>query len=63
MPLTFGDGGLSLMVDIVLLALGASVLHWIIRTAVSRGMKDFDRWKRALDTQPDEQPGRAPTGA
>ena len=22
------------------------VLHWIIRTAVSGGMKDFERWKR-----------------
>jgi hypothetical protein len=63
MPLVFGDGGLSLMVDIVLFALGASVLHWIIRTAVSGGMKDFDRWKRELDIQPDEQPGGAPADA
>jgi hypothetical protein len=46
MPLVFDDGGLSLMVDIVLFALGASVLHWIIRTAVSSGMKDFEQWKR-----------------
>jgi hypothetical protein len=26
--------------------IGAVILHWIIRTAVSGGMKDFERWKR-----------------
>ncbi|HYZ55927.1 MAG TPA: hypothetical protein VE733_20850 [Streptosporangiaceae bacterium] len=24
----------------------AFVLHWIVRTAISSGMKDFERWKR-----------------
>jgi len=50
------DGGLSLIVAIVIFALGACVLHWIIRTAVSGGMKDFERWKREEETQREEQP-------
>ena len=30
-------------------AVGACILHWIIRTAISGGMKDFERWKREQD--------------
>jgi len=50
------DGGLSLIVAIVIFVVGAFVLHWIIRTAVSGGMKDFERWKGEVQTQPDKQP-------
>jgi hypothetical protein len=28
---------------------GSYILYWIIRTAISNGMKDFERWKREQD--------------
>jgi hypothetical protein len=34
---------------IIIFAIGAYILHWIIRTAISGGMKDFERWKREQD--------------
>ena len=34
---------------ILIFAIGACILHWIIRTAISGGMKDFERWKREQD--------------
>ena len=34
---------------ILSLVIGGYVLHWIIRTAISGGMKDFERWKREQD--------------
>jgi len=40
---------------IVLYIIGAYVLHWIIRTAISGGMKDFERWKHERSTEPGEQ--------
>jgi len=34
---------------IVCLIIGGYILHWIIRTAISGGMKDFERWKSEQD--------------
>jgi hypothetical protein len=35
--------------------LGGNVLHRIIRSAVSEGMKDYALWKIQLDAELDEQ--------
>lgn len=44
----------------VFLVIGAFVLHWIIRTAVSGGMKDFERWKRKWYIESDDQGDERP---
>ena len=31
--------------DVVLAAISAFVLYWVIRTGVGDGLKDFERWK------------------
>jgi len=40
---------------IVLFVVGAFALHWIIRSAISGAMKDFEHWKRERGTGPGEQ--------
>ena len=41
------------MLDLAFFAVGAVVLHWVIRSAVSGGvrdaLKDVELWKRGLD--------------
>ena len=49
------DYPMSLIGVIVLFAVGAYALHWIIRSAISGAMKDFERWKRERGTELDEQ--------
>ena len=39
------------MVIIVIGIIGAYVMHWIIRTAISGAMKDFEKWKRERDIE------------
>jgi hypothetical protein len=34
---------------IIILLISAFITYWIIRWAVSGGMKDFDKWKRNGD--------------
>jgi hypothetical protein len=38
--------GWAILLGLVGFVIGVLILHWIIRTAVSGGMKDFERWKR-----------------
>lgn len=38
-----------LVAPLIFIVIGAFVLHWTIRTAISGGMKDFERWKREQD--------------
>jgi len=38
-----------LLTPIVVAAISAYILYWVIRSAVSGGMKDFERWKREQD--------------
>lgn len=44
-----------LVVDLGFLAIGAYVLHRIIRSAISEGMKDYTLWKIQLDAELDAQ--------
>jgi hypothetical protein len=37
--MSFGDA-------VLVFVIGAFTLHLVIRTAISGGMKDFERWKR-----------------
>jgi hypothetical protein len=37
---------MPLLAPLVFTAIGAYVLYWTIRTAISGAMKDFERWKR-----------------
>jgi hypothetical protein len=46
---------MSLGTVIVFYVIGAFALHWIIRTAISGAMKDFDHWKRERYTKSGEQ--------
>ena len=39
----------------VLCAIGAVVLHWVIRTGISAGMEDFERWKDRTYREPDQE--------
>jgi hypothetical protein len=36
----------SLFAPLVFIGIGAFALYWIIRKAITGGMKDFERWKR-----------------
>jgi hypothetical protein len=38
---------------IIVFLIGTFITYWIIRKAVSGGMRDFERWKRERDAESD----------